>query len=211
MKTSDLIVVLARGAGSPPRVRPLRRLLPAMAAGVLAAALLSIGLLGVVPVRLVETPALWVKLGYGGLLVGATAWLAARLALPLSHLRAPAWCVSAVVAGMGVVGTVALLVAEPGQRSAALLGSSWSRCPLIIPAVALPALAAALWTLRGMAPTRLRTAGFAAGLMAGAIGAIGYSLHCPEQSLVFVAVWYSLGILASGGMGAWLGPLALRW
>lgn len=211
MKTSELIGLLAQGAGPAPRVRPLRRLLPAMGGGVLAAALLSIGVLGLVPAHMVETPALWVKLGYSVLLAVAAAWLVARLALPLSHLRAPASSVSAVVVGMGLIGMAALWLAEPGERSAALLGSSWSRCPLIIPALAMPALAAALWTLRGMAPTRLRAAGFAAGLLAGALGVIGYSLHCPEQSLVFVAVWYSLGILVSGGLGAWLGPVALRW
>jgi hypothetical protein len=92
-----------------------------------------------------------------------------------------------------------------------LLGSSWSRCPLIIAGVALPAMAALLWTVRGMAPTRLREAGFAAGLLAGALGAIGYSLHCPEESLAFVAVWYTLGIVVSGALGALLGPRLLRW
>lgn len=211
MQTTELIGLLAQGAGPAPHVRPLRRLLPAMGCGVLAAALLSTGLLGPVPAHMVETPALWVKLGYSSLLVVAAVWLVARLALPLSHLWAPTLSVCAVAAGMGLIGMAAFWVAEPGERSAALLGSSWSRCPLIIPAVALPALAAALWALRGMAPTRLRAAGFAAGLLAGALGAIGYSLHCPEQSLMFVAGWYSLGILASGGLGALLGPLALHW
>jgi hypothetical protein len=151
------------------------------------------------------------KLGYGALLVCAAGSLAARLALPLSHVRAPAWSLAVITAGMALLGLAALFTAAPSERGAALLGSSWYRCPLIIPAVALPALAAALWTLRGMAPTRLRAAGFAVGLLAGALGTIGYSLHCPEESLTFVAIWYSLGILASGGLGALLGPRALRW
>jgi hypothetical protein len=211
MKTNDLIGLLAQGAGPAVRVRPLLRLLPAMAAGLAAAALLSIGLFGLVPAHMLATPALWVKLGYGALLVVAAGWLAARLAVPLSHWRAPVWSLACITAGMAVLGLLALVAAAPGARAAALLGSSWARCPLIIPAVALPALAAALWALRGMAPTRLRAAGFAAGLLAGALGAIGYSLHCPEQSLTFVAIWYSLGVLASAGLGAWLGPRALRW
>lgn len=211
MKTSDLIGVLAQGAGPAPRVRPLQQLLPVMAGGVLAAALLSIGLLGLVPAPMLGTPALWVKLGYGALLVVAAGCLAARLALPLSHLRAPALGLAAVVSGMTLLGLAALFAAAPGERAATLFGSSWYRCAPIIAAVSLPALAAVLATLRGMAPTRLRAAGFAAGLLAGALGAIGYSLHCPEQSLAFVAVWYSLGILASGGLGALLGRWALRW
>ena len=77
--------------------------------------------------------------------------------------------------------------------------------------VSLPALAAALWALRGLAPTRLRTAGFASGVLAGSVGAFGYALSCPEASMSFVAVWYSLGILLTGALGAALGPRVLRW
>jgi hypothetical protein len=73
------------------------------------------------------------------------------------------------------------------------------------------ALAAALWALRGLAPTRPRAAGGAAGLLAGAVGAAGYSLACPEASPGFVAAWYTLGIALTGGLGALLGPRLLRW
>jgi hypothetical protein len=78
-------------------------------------------------------------------------------------------------------------------------------------ALSLPALAAALWAVRGLAPTCPRRAGVAAGILAGAIGAIGYSLHCPEASIAFVAVWYTAGITLAGVIGAALGPLVLRW
>jgi hypothetical protein len=75
----------------------------------------------------------------------------------------------------------------------------------------LPALAAALWALRGLAPTQARAAGLAAGLLAGGLGAFGYALACTELSPAFVAVWYSLGIGMAGALGAALGPLTLRW
>ncbi|MDE2299455.1 MAG: DUF1109 family protein, partial [Burkholderiales bacterium] len=75
----------------------------------------------------------------------------------------------------------------------------------------LPALAGTLWAVRGLAPTRPRAAGLAAGLLAGAVGALGYALSCPEVSITFVAVWYSLGIALVGGAGAALGPRVLRW
>jgi hypothetical protein len=211
MKTTELIGLLAHGAGAAPRVEPMRRLGPSMLGGIVAAALLSIGLLGLVPAHMLATPALWIKLAYAGLLVVGAGWLTARLSLPLSHVRAPRLTIVGVVAGMALLGLAALFAAAPGERVDALLGSSWSRCPLIIAGVALPAMAALLWTVRGMAPTRLREAGFAAGLLAGALGAIGYSLHCPEESLAFVAVWYTLGIVVSGALGALLGPRLLRW
>jgi hypothetical protein len=77
--------------------------------------------------------------------------------------------------------------------------------------LSLPALAAAFWAVRGLAPTRLRAAGFAAGLLAGSLGAFGYALSCPEVSPAFVAVWYTLGIGLTGAVGAGLGPRVLRW
>jgi hypothetical protein len=78
-------------------------------------------------------------------------------------------------------------------------------------ALSLPALGATLLAMRGLAPTRLRAAGTAAGLLAGAVGAIGYALHCPEAALAFVAAWYTAGIALAGALGAALGPLVLRW
>lgn len=77
--------------------------------------------------------------------------------------------------------------------------------------MSLPALAAALWALRGLAPTRPRHAGFAAGLLAGAVRACGYALACTESSPAFIAAWYTLGILLTGCLGAALGPRVLRW
>ncbi len=51
----------------------------------------------------------------------------------------------------------------------------------------------------------------AAGLLAGGVGASVYALWCRESTAAFVAVWYTLGIVACGGIGALLGPLVLRW
>lgn len=58
---------------------------------------------------------------------------------------------------------------------------------------------------------RLVLAGFAAGLLAGGVGASVYALACDETGALFVVVWYSLGVLACGEVGALLGPPLLRW
>jgi hypothetical protein len=84
-------------------------------------------------------------------------------------------------------------------------------CPWSVFLLSLPALAATLALLRQRAPTRLRAAGAAAGLFAGALGAAGYALSCTEESAAFVAVWYTLGIVLSTALGALLGPRVLRW
>jgi hypothetical protein len=62
-----------------------------------------------------------------------------------------------------------------------------------------------------MAPTRLRLAGAAAGLLAGGVAATVYGLHCQEMTAAFVVTWYSLGVAASVAVGALLGPRLLRW
>ena len=103
-------------------------------------------------------------------------------------------------------------VAEPaGDGMVGLLGHSWASCPWIVLGLSLPGLAGALWALRGLAPTRPRLAGLAAGLLAGSWGALGYALACTEEALSFVALWYTLGIGLTGALGAALGPRALRW
>ena len=51
----------------------------------------------------------------------------------------------------------------------------------------------------------------AAGLAAGAVGALVYTLHCPELEAPFLALWYVLGMLLPAALGAWVGPRLLRW
>jgi hypothetical protein len=112
---------------------------------------------------------------------------------------------------MALLGVISLLRLPADQRLEGLLGHSWLQCPVNVLLLSLPALAAALWAVRGLAPTRPRLTGLAAGLFAGAIGAVGYALACTELSMAFVSVWYSAGILLTGLLGAVLGPRVLRW
>jgi hypothetical protein len=155
--------------------------------------------------------ALWTKLAYAGALAVVAGWLTARLARPVSRVALPWRLLAAVDGGMALIGIVSL-AATPGQdRVEHLLGHSWFICPWGVLALSLPALAGSLWAVHGLAATRPRMAGLAAGLFAGALGAMGYALACPEVSLTFVAIWYSLGIALAGVLGAFLGPRVLRW
>jgi hypothetical protein len=211
MKTNDLIDLLATGAGPSPWAVAARRLAPAAALGLSASVAGALLVLGPVPAELFVTAGPWLKLAYAGALGAAAAWLAARLGRPLARTTGPLRLLALVVAAMAVLGGLALLAAPADQRMVALLGHSWSRCPFYVLGLSVPALAAALWALRGLAPTQARAAGLAAGLLAGALGAFGYALACTELSPTFVAVWYSLGIGMAGALGAALGPLTLRW
>lgn len=211
MKTADLISLLATSAGPAPRAAAARRLAPAALAGLLASALLVLWVLGPVPAAMLGGAALWTKLGFASGLLLAGAWWCARLARPAAPTTGPMQAVVGVLMAMFGLGLASLQAVAPQDRLPYLLGHSWAMCPFNVLVLSLPALAAALWALRGLAPTRPRRAGLAAGLLAGSAGALGYALGCGETSLSFVALWYSLGIGLSAALGALLGPWVLRW
>ncbi len=211
MKTDDLILLLARGAGPAPRAVAARRLAPGSALGLAASAGLAAWTLGWVPSTLYTEIAPWFKLVYAALLALAAAWLAARLGRPLPRTGGPLLAVAAVLAAAAAVGLVSWWQMPPAERMTALVGHSAAECPWNVLALSLPALAASLWALRGLAPTRPVAAGAAAGLLAGALGAFGYALACDELSLPFVSAWYTLGVALTVALGALLGPRSLRW
>jgi hypothetical protein len=211
MRTDTLIEMLAREAGPAPRALAARRLATAAVLGLLASGGTAVAILGAIPGPMFATHVPWSKIVYAGALALAAGWLTARLSRPAAAADRPRRVTFAVVIVMAALGAVSLWAEPDGLRVAALLGRSWKTCPWSVLALSLPALAAALWAVRGLAPTRPHAAGSAAGLLAGAIGAIGYALHCPEASIAFVAVWYTAGIALAGVIGAALGPLVLRW
>jgi hypothetical protein len=115
------------------------------------------------------------------------------------------------VIAIWLLAIVVLLQAPARDRVSLVLGRTAFACPWLITFQAAPLYIALIWALRGVAPTRLRLAGAAAGFAAGAAGALVYTLHCPELAPPFFAVWYVLGMLIPAGLGACLGPRLLRW
>jgi hypothetical protein len=211
VKTDALIDMLARGAGPAPRALAARRLSPAAVVGLLVSAGVAIIWFGAIPAQMFATAVPWTKMAYAASLALATAWLTARLSRPAAATGRPWRATAGVLLAMALVGGMSLIATPADARLDALLGHSWSTCPWSVLALSLPALCASLWAVRGLAPTRLREAGFAAGLLAGSLGAFSYSLSCPEASPAFVAVWYTLGIGLAGCVGAMLAPRVLRW
>jgi hypothetical protein len=113
-----------------------------------------------------------------------------------------------------VMGALALaqLASTPAEMwMPMLLGGSYQVCTRSIVLISAPIFFGLFWALRALAPTRLTLAGAVAGLLAGATGTFIYAFHCTESAAAFVAVWYTLGIVAVGALGALLGRLLLRW
>ncbi|MYM67333.1 DUF1109 family protein [Pseudoduganella sp. FT55W] len=211
MKTDDLIEMLSSGADTQPARDSLAPLW--LVAGLLVSAALMLALLGVRANLFEELmlPAFWSKLVFS-LALTAAGWLAVkRLSAPGARTTALPFYIGAPVAVAWLVAAAVLLQAAPAARADLFWGTTWRYCPLLIALISLPLFAAALRIMRSRAPTRLRSAGAAAGFAAGAAAAAVYCLHCPELSIVFVGFWYLLGMLIPAAIGALIGPRVLAW
>jgi hypothetical protein len=155
--------------------------------------------------------AFWMKWTYTISLGLGSVYAVSRLARPVPASLRGLWLLAIpvlVLAGIGI----GELASTPSREWLAMwLSKSWMVCPWLVLTLAVPIFVGLLWSFRKLAPTRLRAAGAAAGLAAGAWAATIYCLHCPEVSAIFVLTWYSLGILLAAGAGALFGPRLMRW
>lgn len=213
MNTDQLIDSLSADVRPVPRHALGRRIGVGLAAGGLAAAVMVIALLGIRPDldHAMLGFRFWMKWGYTGSLGIAAVVAVARLGRPAASSLRPLWLIVVPVGLLAAVG-VGELASTPSRDWLAMwLGQSWKVCPWIVFLLAAPIFTGLLWSFRRLAPTRLRAAGAAAGLAAGAWAATIYCLHCPEVSALFVLTWYTLGIGLAALAGAVLGPRLFRW
>ncbi|MBO9656298.1 NrsF family protein [Agrobacterium sp. SOY23] len=212
-KTEDIIEQLAGDLKPVPVFSLERRLalaaLPALAVSLLLM-LVILGLRSDMNAAVAE-PGFWVKSAYNALLALAAFLAVRRLARPEGDGGGLlAWLVVIFIA-MAAIALIQLGFAVPGTYRTLILGSSALHCPFLIVAFALPLFLANFAVLRRSAPADPTLAGFAAGLAAGAAGAWVYSWFCTENGMAFVLIWYSLGILLTGVIGAFAGSRLLRW
>jgi hypothetical protein len=213
MKTDELIAMLASDAGPvAPRVWQQRYVL-ALGAGVLGALLLMVILLGVRPdiAEAVRLPMFWVKLAFPAVLAAVTLLAAVRLSRPGMALGHIAFALAAPVLAIWLLAAVSLLGTAPEDRVMLVWGETWAACLVNVPLLSVPAFIGLLWVMKSMAPVRPALAGAAAGLLAGAISAAVYALHCPELAAPFIGLWYTLGMLIPAALGALVGARLLRW
>ncbi|MDU9389888.1 DUF1109 domain-containing protein [Pseudomonas sp. zfem002] len=213
MNTDELINLLASGEGPVDRRVLLRRLGIALLGGGLAALLLTISLYGVRADlgEVARTPLFWAKVALPGSLAVLAIWLNRRLSRP-GVKGGGVWLLLGLPLLLVWLGAaLSLAGAAPEARSELIFGRTWRTCTLNIALLSLPVFIGVFWALRGLAPTRLRQAGAAGGLLAGATATLAYCLHCPEMGVPFWGIWYLLGILVPTLAGAALGPRLLRW
>jgi hypothetical protein len=213
MNTLDWIDVLARDAAAVPRATPQHRLGLAWLVGAACSLVAVLLVFGVLPdgVLALAQPGMWLKLGYPLLLLLLGGPVLRRLSVPGWRPGALLWSALPLTAAVWALGLWVLWRAEAAQRNMLWMGQTWGSCTLSIAAVSLPVLGLLLWTLRSLAPTRLRLAGALAGVLSGATGSLAYAVYCPELAVPFVALWNTLAVALMAALGAWLGPRALRW
>lgn len=211
MKTDELILALAADA-HPQGLSLAAGLAVAVGLGAVVAALgmaLTLGLRADVLASLLSSPRFVFKF----VETGAVAFVAARLALGLARPAGRGNSALLLVPLGLLAGAVGLELFSVPEASwlARLVGVNWAVCLVAVPLLSLGPLALLLAALKRGAPESARRTGFVAGLAAGGIGAFFYAAHCPDDSPLFVAVWYSIAILGMGALGAALGARLLRW
>lgn len=213
MKTDELIHLLATDDRSVQSTAIEQRFAIASAVGIAGAGVLMLALFGLRPGLLatLALPMFWGKLVFAAALAAAGLALLRRMARPGMRVGAAAWLLAVPPLALWALALVVLAQVPAAERLPLILGSTWRTCPFNIAALSVPAFAAGFWALKGAAPTRLAWAGAGAGLLAGALGALVYALHCPEMTAPFLAVWYLAGMAIPTALGALLGPRLLRW
>ena len=213
MNTDELVSLLATGSEAVDTRLPMRRYLIAVLAGTAVATLLTAEWLGVRPTLVpdLSVPMFWAKEAFCAALSAAGLVAVARLARPGSRLGWVRVAVAAPVIAIWLLAAAALLAANPQSRAELIFGQTARVCPFLIALISTPLFVGIFGAMRGLAPTRLRLAGAAAGFAAGSVGALAYSLHCPELAAPFLGIWYMLGILIPTAVGAWAGPRLLHW
>ncbi|PSH54458.1 hypothetical protein CU102_28680 [Phyllobacterium brassicacearum] len=213
MMTNDLIARLAGELKPVSRLAVIRRVVTGLGLSLIASALLMWWWLGMRPdlAEASTTMMFWSKFTYTLILAAAGAWAVKRIAHPLGSIRVNIGLIAATIVVMIILALVQLALTPPEEYMAMLKGHTIRVCTFNIVVLSLPLLIGAFWVLRGLAPTRLTVAGAAAGLAAGSIASFVYSFHCDESAMPFVAIWYTLGVLVAGLIGAITGRYILRW
>jgi hypothetical protein len=211
VKTDELIRLLSQDA--PVRMRLGRMLTLALAAGLAVSAVLLLATVGLRDdlASAIATVRVAFKIGMTLVLVIVAFGLVSRIGRPGVPLRPWAVALLLPLALMVVAVGVELLVVPQDAWAARLMGRNAAFCLFFIPLLSLAPLAAFLAALRNGAPDDPGLAGAAAGLAAGAIGAALYAWHCPDDSPLFGAAWYTLAIMLVIATGYGIGRRLLRW
>jgi hypothetical protein len=139
----------------------------------------------------------------------AAFWGMLRLSYPESRPELAWLIVPVAILLFGLVVEIAQMPRGIWQQR--LIGDNPLGCFFSVLLLSLPILFAAVLVLRQGAPSRPQLSGAMAGLLAGGVTAALYTIHCPEDSLLYIIAWHVPAVVLLAGLGALLGNRYLRW
>jgi hypothetical protein len=212
MKTDELITILVADR-SPAATRPFYAVAIAAGVGAVISALLLLAILGMRHDMADAAMSLrfLVKSATVLILAACAIGLVIRLSRPDARAGRLSWMLGLVPLILAIAVTAELLVTPASQWGGRLFGLHWFACLLLIPLFAIPPLAGLLYALKQAAPRDAGLAGAVAGLGAGGIAASVYVIHCPDDSPLFMAAWYTIAIGFVTLVGYGIGRRWLRW
>jgi hypothetical protein len=213
MKTDDLVAMLSTNVEPTGRGLVARTIAIAVAAGAaLALGFVLVGLGVRADLTAIRATAfLLLKVAFALAVIGIAVRYLTRLARPGAGRGMSPFAIAMPFAAITLLGAISLGLAPSSHWNRMVLGDEWLECLLSIPIIAIVPFAVTIPAVRRAAPTDLVRTGTVAGLAAGGVSAMAYALHCTDDSLPFVAVWYGGTIVLCTLAGAALGPRLLRW
>ena len=213
MKTDDLIDLLSTNVEPVDHWQTMRNISMAVVAGAAVTVAIVFFVLGPrAGLTTVATfiPALFKVVGTAIILVPASIYLI-RLTRPGGERRSSVALVALPFVAVMLLAALSLTFVPSHHWHWTILGDEWLECLISIPLIAIVPFAVIVWAVRQMAPTDLARTGAFVGLVAGCISAIGYAVHCADDSVPFFTLWYG-GTIALCTIAGWkLGPKLLRW
>ena len=215
MRTDDLIWALAEDHAARPRPAPVGRVFGL--AFVLGLAL-PVGLfavaMGLRPDFAAVVSSSWrfdLKLLVAlGLSVSAAS-LVLRSARPAGRPGLRVLSLAAAPLLLAAAVGLELYLSPQSAWAAKAIGNNALPCVISVIALSAAPLAAALYALRRGASPAPGFTGALAGLLSSGLAAALYGTHCTDDSPLFVAAWYTVGVAVVTLAGMMIGRRVLRW
>lgn len=207
MKTSDLVTLLAQ---SPPPKKPLSFTF-VLLAFLVATMALTVLILGLRPDLAIAGLTALHKTILLGMAAWTAGWLLQHAAKPVpSYRRLHFYLWPMIVLYLGSIlfefGTVPW-----SQILASFYTENFLDCLFFVTLYGMAGAWPLFWLMRFYAPYNSKTAGMLIGFSAAATGAVGYSLHCPIDSPVFITIAYGLPVLLLSLVMRKVADKFIRW
>lgn len=213
MKTDKLIEMLSTNLEAADQGHVARRLAIVVALGIvtaLAAIAIALGVRADVA-NTSAWPALLLKLLFAAAVVTVAVLALNAVMRPGGERKVALRPLLLPFIAIMLLAILSLALSPRSHWQAMVFGGEWVECLVSIPLIGIVPFVLITWAVRQAAPTDLARAGALVGLTAGSISAAGYAIHCTDDSIPFVALWYGATIAICTFAGFRLGPRLLRW